>query len=107
MLRPDTALLTTVTLSLNSASNWLPQPTGQLDWGLAMVESPASHTLNGAAAGAGAACPPGAEVQLSGAATAVPPVPAPSTIGNTSSAANAMIRFLAGVFIVSPVIRRG
>jgi hypothetical protein len=46
--------LLTVTPLVKRAPNWLPQPTGQVALGLAMVESPAIHTVTGAAA-AGAA----------------------------------------------------
>src|SRR5688500_12671273 len=49
MLRPPTALFTTVTWSLNSGSNWRPQPTGQVDEPFAIVESPASQILGPAA----------------------------------------------------------
>jgi hypothetical protein len=37
---------------VKSAPNWLPHPTGQLPLGLAIVESPAIHTVIGAAAAA-------------------------------------------------------
>src|SRR5688500_14161137 len=52
MLRPPCALLTTVTSEVNSASNSRPQPIGHapLAEPFATVESPASHTLIGAAA---------------------------------------------------------
>src|SRR3954454_1684865 len=50
MLRPATARLFTVTPVRNSAPNWLPHPTGQAALGLAIVESPASHTVGPVAA---------------------------------------------------------
>src|SRR3954463_6957885 len=49
MLRPATARLLTVTPVENNAPNWLPHPTGQVPLGLAIVESPASHTVGAAA----------------------------------------------------------
>src|SRR3954447_15930957 len=45
MLRPETARLFTTMLLWNIESNSVPQPTGQLAPGLAMVESPAIQTV--------------------------------------------------------------
>src|SRR6185312_10844958 len=53
MLRPPTALFRTVTLPLKYGENWEPHPAGHAapPDGLAMVESPASHTVTPAGAG--------------------------------------------------------
>src|SRR5690242_21849187 len=50
MLRPETARLFTTMLLWNWPSNSVAQPTGQVELGLAMVESPAIQTLVVAAA---------------------------------------------------------
>src|SRR5688572_25675266 len=87
MLRPATALLTTVTVSLNNGSNWLPHPAGQADRGFAIVESPASQTFTGAACSRD----PAAGEQGCWPASAVPVL---MIIGSAASTASARRRFL-------------
>src|SRR4051812_16461789 len=70
MLRPATARLFTTMLLWNSESNSVAQPTGQVELGLAIVESPAIQTVVGAAAAApaGAAAVAGRTLQAAEAA---------------------------------------
>ncbi len=95
MLRPPTALFCTVASVVRYDPNWLPQPIGQVP-AFIIVESPAIHTLTGAAATVAVVAVPVRHIAAAGRAVTTPEAPVATVM--TVAARIAREIFMAGSY---------